>query len=84
VTAVEQLALGRLWLGFELRAPIAKSLERNPLRLAILSLIQVATLPRLMMRPPESLALTRPRLVFVRHIILSSSAKSRARTDRVR
>jgi hypothetical protein len=32
--AVEQFALGRLWLGFELHAPIAESLERNPLRRA--------------------------------------------------
>jgi len=28
--AVEQLALGRLWLGFELRAPIAESLSGIP------------------------------------------------------
>jgi len=33
--------------GFELRPPIAESLERNPLRFAILSLIQHALLSRL-------------------------------------
>lgn len=34
-------------------------LERNPLRLAILSLIQVATTPRFVMRSPEGLAIAR-------------------------
>ena len=55
MTPVEQLALGWLWLSFELRSPVAESLEWNALRLAILPLIQVATLPRLMMRTPERL-----------------------------
>jgi hypothetical protein len=68
---------------FELRTPVAEGLERNPLPLAILPLIQIATLPRIMMRTPERLALTRPRSVFVRHLVLSI-CKSAARTDRVR
>jgi Bacterial regulatory protein, arsR family len=59
-TPVKQLALSRLWLGFELRPPVAKSLGRDAFRLAILPLIQVAALPRLVVRPPESLTLTRP------------------------
>jgi hypothetical protein len=54
-----QPALMRLWLGFELRPPVAKGLERGAFRLAILPLIQVAALPRLVMRPPEGLTLAR-------------------------
>jgi len=50
----------------------AERLERDTLRLAILPLIQIATLPRLVVRPPESFVLTRPRSVLV-HISLSSS-----------
>ena len=57
--------------------------QRDALRLAILPLIQVATLPRLMMRTPEHLALTRPRSMLLRHLVLSI-CKSTARTDRVR
>jgi hypothetical protein len=60
-----------LRLGFELRTPIAESLERNPLGLAILPLVQVATLPRFMVCPPEVRSLTRPRPILVRHIVLS-------------
>jgi hypothetical protein len=60
-----------LRLGFELRTPIAESLKWNPLRVTILPLIQVATLPSLMMRAPERLALTRPRSMLVRHLVLS-------------
>src|SRR6476646_6206337 len=74
--------LGRLWLGFKLRPPVAERLERDALRLAILPLIQVATLPRLVVRPPESFALTRPRSVLVHHLALLI-CKPRARTDRV-
>jgi hypothetical protein len=48
---------------------------------AQLPLIQVATLPRLMMRTPERLTLTLPRSMLVRHLVLSI-CKSRARTDR--
>jgi hypothetical protein len=36
-----------LRLCFELRTPIAEGLERDPLRFAMLPLIQVAALPRL-------------------------------------
>jgi hypothetical protein len=46
------------------------SLERNPLSLAILSLIQLAPTPRLMVRPPESLAVTCAALVMVRYLVL--------------
>ena len=60
-----------LRLGFELRTPIPESLERDPLRLAILPLVQVDTLPCLMTRPPERRSLTRPRPMLVRHIVLS-------------
>src|SRR5258708_1503576 len=51
----------RLRFGFELCTPVAESLERDPLRLTILPLIQVAALPRLLVRPPEPLVLTPPR-----------------------
>src|SRR5690348_16735449 len=51
--------------------------------LAILPLIQVATLPRLMMRTPERLTLTLSCSMPVCHLVLSI-CKSRARTDRVR
>ena len=44
--------------------------RRDALRLTILPLIQVTTLPRLVMRSPESLALTRPRSVLLRHLAL--------------
>jgi hypothetical protein len=68
---VEQLVFRWLRLGFELRTPIPESLERDSLRLAILPLVQVATLPRLMMRPPEVRSLTRPRPMLVHHIVIS-------------
>ena len=51
------------------------------LRLAILPLIQIATLPRLVVRPPESFVLTRPRSLLVQHLALLI-CKSTARTDR--
>jgi hypothetical protein len=57
--------------GFELRPPIAESLERNPLRFAILSLIQRALLPRLMVLAPESLAVTLTGSKFVGHVVSS-------------
>src|SRR5476651_2471550 len=80
-TPVEQLALEGLWLGLKLRPPVAKCLQRAALRLAILPLIQVAALPRLVARPPESFTLPRPRSVIVHQLALLI-CKSRARTDR--
>jgi len=79
--AVQQPALGRLWLGSELLAPVLECLPGKAMSLAILPLIQVATLPRLMMRAPERLTLTLPCSMLVRHLVLSI-CKSRARTDR--
>src|SRR6266403_3152337 len=55
---VEHLACRRLWLGFEFCAPIAERLERNPVSLAIFTLIELAFYPGLMVRPPKSLAVT--------------------------
>jgi hypothetical protein len=72
---VEQLAHGRLRLRLELRPPVAERLQRDALRLAILPLIQVATLPRLVMRPPERLALPPPSGPIVRHSVLLSLEK---------
>src|SRR3954452_18563539 len=43
--------------------------------------IQIATLPHLVVRPPESFALTCPCSVLVHHLALLI-CKSRARTDR--
>jgi hypothetical protein len=54
---IEQLAFGQLRLGFEFRPPVAERLQRNPLGLAILPLIQLATTPRLVVRAPESLTI---------------------------
>jgi hypothetical protein len=48
-----------------------------------LPLIQVTTLPRLMMRSPERVALARPRSMLLRHLALSI-CKSMKKTDRVR
>src|SRR5262245_29398784 len=55
---VEQLARRRLRLSFELRPPVAERLERKPLSLTILSLIQIALPPRLMVRAPKGLTVT--------------------------
>jgi hypothetical protein len=44
-------------LSLELGPPVAERFERNALSLAILSLIQVATTPRFVMRSPEGLAM---------------------------
>jgi len=60
-----------LWLGFELLAPVLECLLWKAMNLAILPLVQVATLPRLMMRTPERLTLTLPCSMFVRHLALS-------------
>ncbi len=51
---VQQL-LRRLRLIPELRPPVLKALQNQPMRLTILAPVQVATLPRLMMRAPERL-----------------------------
>jgi hypothetical protein len=58
---VQQLARRRLWFGFELRPPVAKRLERNPLSLAILALVQLTAPPHLMVRAPECLAVASAR-----------------------
>jgi hypothetical protein len=42
---IEHLAYRRLWLGLELRLPIAERVERNPASLAILTLIEPARDP---------------------------------------
>jgi hypothetical protein len=55
---VEHLACRRLWLGFEFCAPIAERLERHPISLAILTLIELTLKPSLVVRPPKSLAVT--------------------------
>jgi hypothetical protein len=47
---VEQLARRRLGFGFELRSPVAERLERKPVSFTILSLIQIALPPRLVLR----------------------------------
>jgi hypothetical protein len=46
-----------LWLGLELRTPIAERLEWNPISLAILTLIELTLNPSLVVRPPKSLAI---------------------------
>src|SRR5260370_35398257 len=61
----------QLRFGFELRPPIAERLEWNPVRFAILSLIQRALLPRLMVLAPESLAVTLTGSKFVGHLVSS-------------
>src|SRR6266566_3705384 len=70
-TSVQKFWRRQLWFGFELRPPIAESLERNPVRFAILSLIQRALLPRLVMLAPESLAVTLTGERFVGHLASS-------------
>src|SRR5438552_3319015 len=70
---VEQLARERLRFGFELRAPVAKRLERKPLSLTILSLIQIALMPRLVVRAPKGLTVTLARAPFVRHLLFENS-----------
>jgi hypothetical protein len=62
------------WLrrGFELRSPVAESVQRNPVGLAIVPLIQRALLPRLMMGPPKRLAVrTRDPIWFDISILLT-------------
>jgi hypothetical protein len=57
-TSVQKFRCRQLRLGFELRTPIAERLQRNPVNLAIFSLIEIAFYPGLMVRPPKSLAVT--------------------------
>jgi hypothetical protein len=66
-TPIKQLPCGRLRLRLELLPPTPESLERDVLSLAILSLIQIATLPRCMVSPPERLAAARSDPLPVRH-----------------
>src|SRR5258705_13746240 len=70
-TWVKKFGCRQLRFVFHLRPPIAESLERNPLRFAILSLIQRALLPRLMVLAPESLAVTLTGSKFVGHVVSS-------------
>jgi hypothetical protein len=72
-----------LWLGLELRTPIAERLERNPVSLAILTLIELAFYPGLMVRAPKSLAITFAGSKVVGHLVVLT-CKLSARTDRVR
>ena len=65
--AAAPIARRRLWLGLELRSPTAERVERNPASLAILTLIELAWYPGLMVRAPESLAIT---LANWRHLVL--------------
>src|ERR1700692_314228 len=59
---------------------MAERLERNPASLAILTLIELAFYPGLMVRAPKSLAVT---LANWRHLVLHLKILL-ARTDRVR
>src|SRR5258706_8394752 len=61
----------KLWFDFDLRPPIAERLEWNPVRFAILSLIQRALLPRLMVLAPKNLAVTGSKSVG--HLVSSLS-----------
>jgi len=72
---VKQLARPWLRLSFELRPPIAKRLERKPVSLTILSLIQIALPPRLMVCTPKGLAVTLARPSSVRHLFLLTLQK---------
>jgi len=73
--SVEQFARRLLRFGFELRSPVAKRLERKPLSLTILSLIQIALTPRLVVRSPKCLAVTLARARFARHLFLLTLQK---------
>src|SRR6266403_5769363 len=72
-TSVQKFWRRRLRFGFELRPPIAERLEWNPVRFAILSLIQRALLPRLMVLAPKNLAVTLTGSKFVGHLVSSLS-----------
>ena len=73
--SVEQFARRLLRFGFELRPPVAKRLERKPLSLTILSLIQIALTPRLMACAPKGFAVMLARAPFVRHLFLLTLQK---------
>jgi len=62
----------QLGLGSELRPPVPECLQRDALRFAIRPLIQAATLPRLMVCPPERLALARLSCPIACHPVLLS------------
>src|SRR6266566_10119393 len=72
-TSVQKFWRRQLRFGFELRPPIAERLEWNPVRFAILSLIQRALLPRLMVLAPKNLAVTLTGSKFVGHLVSSLS-----------
>src|SRR6266403_4939112 len=72
-TSVQKFWRRRLRFGFDLRPPIAERLEWNPVRFAILSLIQRALLPRLMVLAPKNLAVTLTGSKFVGHPVSSLS-----------
>src|SRR4030095_710987 len=81
---VEQLACRRWRFGLELRPPVTECLQRQALRLAILPLIQVTPLPRVMMRPPECIPVSRPRRNIGSHPDLLSFRTTQRSTDRRR
>jgi hypothetical protein len=68
----------RSW--FSYNPPVAERLERNALSVAILSLIQIATTPRFVMRSPEGLAMARAGRTLLPSVLLT--CKLLARTDR--
>src|SRR6266404_5574344 len=70
-TSIQKFWRRQLRFGFELRPPIAERLEWNPVRFAILSLIQRALQLRLMVLAPESLAVTLTGSKFVGHLVSS-------------
>src|SRR6266403_702009 len=72
-TSIQKFWRRQLRFGFELRPPIAERLEWNPVRFAILSLIQRALLPRLMVLAPKNLAVTLTGSKFVGHLVSSLS-----------
>src|SRR5712664_2646860 len=53
--APEQQLPRHLRLLFELRPPVPEAFQRQAVHLAIFTLIQIATAPRFMVRPPERL-----------------------------
>ena len=80
-----QLTRGRLRLRLnsEPLAPVLERLLRENVKFAILPLIQVAALPTLMMRPPESLMLAFPSPQFARHLfspLLQIEGENRSRS----
>src|SRR4030095_1609866 len=81
---VEQLACRQLRFGLELRPPVTERLQRQALRRAILPLIQLTPLPRVMMRPPKRLPVSRPRHNIDSHPDLLSFRTTRRSTDRSR